>query len=61
MEIARTIDISTAGDLAAVDPLCVSTIGYLRETGAVTIDPVLAVSDLLLEQFRRPLRGGENG
>ena len=61
MEIARSIDVATAGDFAPVDSLCVSTIGYLRESGTEVVDPVQAVNDLLLEQFRRPLRGGENG
>ena len=59
--MARPIDISSIGFSTPADSLCVSSVGYFRETTNedTTEDPAAAAVSLLLEQFKRPIRDGE--
>jgi len=57
MAIDLVKDVSTVGEVAPASSLCVSSLGYFREIDPN--DPETAAVNLLLEQFKRPIRDGE--
>ncbi len=56
-ELARAVDIATAGQNSPVDVLCISTVGYLRSGGTdISDNPAEAAVSLLLQQFIDPIQ-----